>query len=331
MREWDPAAAPSVEIASVLRTVNVILATDLPDDPPWCDASLREYLAVTMPGEHRVCWLAESDGVLAGYASVLMLGDIGVLELLVHPQARRKGVASTLLAVAAERSAAAGFESLGVEVVGGTPAEQFYEALGFRCAFIEVRNVLDLSTVDWPRLARQAYDIAAGYRIEYHPGGPPEELFEPYAAAKTTLRDAPITDLELRPSSYDSERLRASLSTLRARGMRPHTVLAVHESSGLVAGLTEVVVPAHRPGRADQYDTIVVPKHRGYGLGRAMKARMLLELRTSEPALRDMQTWNAMENEPMLRVNAELGFRPDRQWREYEADVADLVRRLQAA
>ena len=37
---------------------------------------------------------------------------------------------------------------------------------------------------------------------------------------------------------------------------------------------------------------------------------------------------NAFENEPMLKVNSELGFQPDRQWSEYEADVADLIRRF---
>ena len=33
----------------------------------------------------------------------------------------------------------------------------------------------------------------------------------------------------------------------------------------------------------------------------------------------------------MLKVNAELGFQPDREWYEYEADVADLVQRLDTA
>jgi hypothetical protein len=31
----------------------------------------------------------------------------------------------------------------------------------------------------------------------------------------------------------------------------------------------------------------------------------------------------------MLKVNSELGFQPDRQWSEYEADIADLARLLQ--
>ena len=108
-------------------------------------------------------------------------------------------------------------------------------------------------------------------------------------------------------------------------------MLAVHETSGAVAGFTEVVVPAQRPTRADQYDTVVVPKHRGYGLGRALKARMLFELRAAEPQLLDVQTWNAAEANAIARVNAELGFRPEREWREYDVDVADLVRHLKAA
>jgi len=216
-------------------------------------------------------------------------------------------------------------------LIGGTPAADFYEAQGFRCAFVEMRNLLDLSTVDWLRLGALAQGVGSGYRIEYHPGGPPEAMFEEYAKAKASGRTTPAFDLELRPSSYDSDRLRASISTLHARGLKPYIVLAVHEQSGTVAGLTEVVVPAQRPTRADQYDTIVVQTHRGYGLGRALKARMLFELRAAEPQLLDVQTWNAVGYESMRRVNAELGFQSDREWREYEVDVDELLRRLDAA
>ena len=37
----------------------------------------------------------------------------------------------------------------------------------------------------------------------------------------------------------------------------------------------------------------------------------------------------ALLNEPLLKVNSELGFQPDRQWSEYDAELADLVRRLE--
>ncbi len=228
--------------------------------------------------------------------------------------------------MAARRVWDEGFQSIGVEVVGDTPAVAFYESLGFTRDYVETRSVLDLRTVDWPALTEMAAEVGAGYRVEFWPGGPPDELIEAYARAKAEVRDS--DDVELRPSSYDPDRLRDSLATLHRRGMKPYIVLALHERTGDVAGLTEVVVPAQHPTRADQYDTIVVHDHRGYGIDRAIKARMLLELRSAEPQLVEVQTWNAQDNESMLKVNAELGYRPDRDWCEYGVDVAELVHRL---
>ena len=108
----------------------------------------------------------------------------------------------------------------------------------------------------------------------------------------------------------------------------PYLVVAVHERTERVAGLTELVVPAQHPTRADQYDTVIVPEHNGYGLARAIKARMLLELRAAEPQLREVQTWHATDREQLQQVNKELGFKPDREWREYEADAPTLAARL---
>ncbi|MGC4848112.1 GNAT family N-acetyltransferase [Micromonospora sp. DT15] len=333
VREWDPRTASSAEIASLLATLNAVLAADLPQDPPWREASLREYLAEVMPGERRISWIAQAEptdpgdtGAVIGQVHVLLLGDIGVLEVLVHPSARRTGLGRDLVLRAARRVYQEGFQSIGVEVVGDTPAVGFYESLGFTREYVETRSVLDLTAVDWAELTEMATGIGAGYQLEFFPGGPPDDLIEAYARAKAEVRD--VDDGELRPSSYDPERLRDSLDTLHRRGMKPYIVLARHEQSGEVAGLTEVVVPAQHPTRADQYDTIVAQDHRGYGIDRAIKARMLLELRSAEPELIEVQTWNAQANEAMLKVNAELGYRPDRDWCEYSVDVAELVHRL---
>lgn len=328
--------ATDEEVRGLLATLNAVLAADLPEDPPWQDVKVREYLATTMPGERRICWIAEEEpgvdggGRLLAHLSVLLLGDIGVLEILVHPQARRRGLGRKLVTLAARRVHLEGFSSIGVEVIGGTSATAFFESLGFEREYVETRGVLTLSTVDWLTLGEMAGGIASGYRIEFHPGGPPEDLIEAYAQAKLEQQNADEPDLDLRPSSSDPQRLRESLTCLHQRGLRPYIVLAIHERSGVVAGLTEVVVPAQHPTRADQYDTIVVRDHRGYGVDRAIKARMLFELRSAEPGLREVQTWNAQHNESMLKVNAELGFQPDRDWYEYGADVAQLVARLES-
>jgi len=333
VREWNPRTASSAEIASLLDTLNAVLAADLPQDPPWQESSMREYLSEVMPGERRISWVAQEDdaldgtpGAIVGHVHVLLLGGIGVLEVLVHPAVRRTGLGRELVRVAARRVWDEGFQSIGVEVVGDTPAVAFYESLGFTRDYVETRSVLDLRTVDWPALTEMAAEVGTGYHVEFWPGGPPDELLEAYARAKAEVRDS--DDVELRPSSYDPDRLRDSLATLHRRGMKPYIVLALHERTGDVAGLTEVVVPAQHPTRADQYDTIVVHDHRGYGIDRAIKARMLLELRSAEPQLVEVQTWNAQDNESMLKVNAELGYRPDRDWCEYGVDVAELVHRL---
>jgi len=329
VREWDPRTAAHAEIESLLDTLNAVLAADLPQDPQWQDSFLREYQSETMPGERRISWVAEDEsGRLPGHANVLLLGDIGVVELFVHPSVRRTRLARTLLAKVVRRVYDEGFSAIGVEVVGGTPAVGFYESLGFAREYVETRSVLRLSTVDWSAIGETAASIGEGLRVEYFPGGPPAELIEGYAVAKASLRDVDDGDLDLRPSSYDAERLRDSLACLHRRGMRPHIVLAFDEATGEVAGLTEVVVPAQHPTRADQYDTIVMPDHRGNGVDRALKARMLLELRSAEPDVAEVQTWNAPDNEPMLKVNAELGFLPDREWFEYGADVPELLHRL---
>ncbi|GIF11004.1 ribosomal protein S18 acetylase RimI-like enzyme [Actinoplanes teichomyceticus] len=334
MREWDPRSASAAEIHSLVATLNAALAADLADDPPWRDVQVRDYLAETMPGERRISWVVEDDRLPEGeseiYAmvSMLLLGDIGVLEILVKPSLRRRGLGRQLLAVAARRAYLEGFSSIGVEAIGGTPAIGFFEALGFEREYVETRSVLSLDTVDWASLGSMASGISSGYRVEYHPGGPPAELLEAYARTKAEAQ-TDDDDLDLQPRSSDPERLRESLETLHRRGLKPYIVLAIHEATGTVAGLTEVVVPAQHPERADQYDTIVVREHRGYGIDRAIKARMLFELRAAEPGLREVQTWNAQHNESMLKVNAELGYQSDRDWFEYIADVAHLVQRLE--
>ena len=334
MREWNPLSASDGEIQSLVEMLNAVLSADLPDDPPWQDVQVREYLAETMPGERRISWVAEDDRLPEGdsrifaHVNLLLLGDIGVLEVLVDPALRRRGLGRQLVAVAARRAYLEGFSSIGVEAIGDTPAIPFWESLGFEREYVETRSVLALSTVDWLALGEMARGIGSGYRVEYHPGGPPEDLIEAYAMAKLEAQSGD-DELDLAPRSSDPQRLRESLETLHKRGLKPYIVLAIHEASGVVAGLTEVVVPIQHPKRADQYDTIVVRDHRGYGVDRAIKARMLFELRSAEPGLLEVQTWNAQHNESMLKVNAELGFQSDRDWFEYGVDVAQLVQRLE--
>lgn len=324
-REWDAKTAPAAEIASLLALLNAGFAVDLPTDPQWRSDMFREYMTEVMPGQRRHSWIAEEDDHLHGHLSLLAMEDTGVIELVIDPHHRGSGLGRALLAMGSHWAHRAGLTSLGVEVPGETAAVAFYQRIGFAQAYSEIRSVLQLATLDWAGLAEMAQGVGSGYRLEYHRGGPPPELLASYAIAKAELPGpAQAGD----PAPYAPELLSESIACLRRRGLEPHVVIAVHERSGDVAGLTEVVIPAQHPERADQYDTIIVPDHRGYGIDRAIKARMLLELRDAAPTLAEVQTWNAPDDHALLKINSELGFRADRQWLEFEASIPDLVTHL---
>jgi mycothiol synthase len=94
---------------------------------------------------------------------------------------------------------------------------------------------------------------------------------------------------------------------------------------GAAAGMTAIFVHPDRPRFAHQEDTAVVPVHRGYGLGRWLKAANLRQARGAVPEIEIVQTYNAETNGPMLDINVAMGFRPFRTYYAYQAPAGDVV------
>jgi len=68
-------------------------------------------------------------------------------------------------------------------------------------------------------------------------------------------------------------------------------------------------VPRAAPRVAYQFDTIVLPAHRGHRLGLLLKVANVRALQAREPSTLRVVTTNATSNEPIVRVNDRLGFR----------------------
>ena len=84
---------------------------------------------------------------------------------------------------------------------------------------------------------------------------------------------------------------------------------AVHEATGEVVAYTVLLV-AQASKKVEQWDTLVVPAHRGHRLGLAVKLANLDALARVAPGVERILTWNAAENGPMRSINDALGFEP---------------------
>ncbi|MGW6687701.1 GNAT family N-acetyltransferase [Streptomyces sp. NPDC054961] len=306
-------APPSDSEADAWRSVLAAArGLDLPQLPPPSPGEVAGRLRVPPARGRAVHWATEG-----GVASLILFADgsnertAHLDELTVRPDARRRGVGTALWQRVREELLAEGRTSVSAEVDLGGPGEAFARALGFE-------NVLPMGWYAQDVRAARAEPpvpgppaLAPGYALHCWPGLVPDAWAQATALAHGSMDDAPSGDLDQRTQTWSAERLHAAHRLILARGGAVTTVAAV-TPQGEVAAYTELVLPDPAGERALQYDTVVAPGHRGHGLGRAVKLRMLAEAAVRHPSLRHIDTSVADENTPMLTVNAALGYRRER-------------------
>lgn len=235
----------------------------------------------------------------------------------VPPEHRGRGVGTALYARLAERAADLGRTVLAAEVhqpfdAPEVPGVGFAKRRGFTRRNVEVRRILRLPV---PRgrldeLAAHAAERTGGYELRQWKGPCPDDLAEQYAYLRSLLMtDAPMGELEYEPEDWDVARLRADERQSAEQGRTVVTTVAI-APDGRLAGHTQIGVPAHEPGAAYQWDTLVLNEHRGHRLGLALKVANLRTLLDEFPDRERLTTYNAEQNGPMVAVNDALGFRP---------------------
>lgn len=263
------------------------------------------------------------DGVVVGEANLhLPLRDnrhFAAAWLSVRPRWRRRGVGTALLAEVERQAALAGRTTVCVEsdTAAGraAAAERFAPRLGYAKALVNVRSDLDLpdGALDdlLAPLEAQAAPFAADHALLTWWDEVPEAWLEQRAGLAARMStDAPLGEVDAEEEVWDADRVRAYLASARAMGRRVVETVAVHRPSGRAVAFTDLAVAEHTPDVAYQWDTLVLADHRGHRLGQLVKAANLRALREGLPGVRRVVTWNAEVNEPMLRVNRALGFRP---------------------
>ncbi|MFD0418252.1 GNAT family N-acetyltransferase [Streptomyces sp. NPDC127108] len=308
------------------RVVAASMAHDLPGVPPPGPEQTHARLTKPALDSHRLTWLAVgADGGPVGVAGLRLFASPGrshlaELELHVDPAHRRLGTGSRLLAAVVAACRAEGRRSLIVEAAADGPGEAFSERRGFRRALTLDHLLLRLDEVAEADLLKLADAEHPGYRLTGWTGAVPDDLADAFATAKNAMNDMPVGDLDFGSVAWDVDRVRAMAQVVADRGDTLLTLAAVHDD-GTLAGYTEIVLPQGAPPRGQQYDTAVVPEHRGHGLGLWVKAAMVRRLRAEHPGVVEIETDNADDNVHMLAVNHALGFRTYRRTREFQLDV----------
>ncbi|MFC5175930.1 GNAT family N-acetyltransferase [Nocardioides taihuensis] len=263
--------------------------------------------------------VAEVDGEVVGAAMLVLFRmdntHLGEVDVWVHPDHRRRGTGSALLAACEDRARADGRDTLISSVYAPMEADSLGSGFAARHGYVlasgELVKALDLpaSAPGWGPLDDEVAAVIDGYRVEVWEDRTPDVRVDDFCALlDRLLGEIPLGELDLRPARWDEARLREGEERAAAAG-RLQVVAAAVAPDGHLCGFTDLRLHRPDPRHASVGATMVLPEHRGHRLGLAVKLashRRLLEL---EPGCHWVETSNAGMNAPMNAVNQKLGYR----------------------
>src|SRR5260221_3363782 len=251
-------------------------------------------------------------------------------ELQVHPDHRRKGLATALFRefVEACEGQHPSIVFMGMANDRVPAAEPFLRGIGATPGLTMKTNQLDIATVDRKQIAEWAQLDPAGYRLERIDGMVPDRLVPAYLAASNGMNDAPKGDLKMADWKLTVEQIRDRENWFKQVGAEGWLILPVNEATGEGAGFTEVTYDPKQPWVIWQQGTAVIDPHRGHRLGLWMKAAMLDRILRERPEATVIRTGNANTNAQMLGINTQLGFKVAWQSTLWQVPIADARKGL---
>lgn len=226
-----------------------------------------------------------------------------LLQVLVHPSQRGRGIGSALFEHGHAQAVRSGARVLRTWIGAASATDrQFAEHRGFAALTRTYRMHLDLTTLDAPRLralgeslaARAGIDIRTLRELERDEG----HLARLYELETRLVGDVPAVDRET-PPPYDR-----FVETLTADDLVPDAYL-VAIRDGAYVGQTSLWA-ATEPSEAHHGLTGVRRELRRLGVARALK--IAATLRAIELGYRTLTSDNDDLNVPMIALNRSLGF-----------------------
>jgi mycothiol synthase len=251
-------------------------------------------------------------------------------DAYVRPEHRREGIGSLWLPLITQLMREFGCTKVGMYTTLES-GHGFMKALGAQPKLTEIESRLKLADVDWDMVKRWAEDgprRSPGTRLEVYDGRIPEELWPDFANQRSALLNTmPFEHLDIGDIVVTPERMRDWYERAELTGEVSHDMLT-REPDGTISGMTDVSWAPYRRTLIQQQFTGVLPSARGRGIGKWIKAAMLLHIRDLHPDAEWIVTENARSNEPMLYINRALGFKPHRTSIEYQMTLDQLESKL---
>jgi GNAT superfamily N-acetyltransferase len=247
----------------------------------------------------------------------------------VHPKHRRHGIGRSWIPLMVDLMNRHGCTTLTL-ATHEESGHQFLKWMGAEGKSAGAENRLQLAEVDWDMLLRWVRDGAAQSprtRLEIYDGHLPKEMWEEYCPQfEALLNTMPWDQLDHGDIVVTPAHLADWYARLDLQGGSDYTMLT-REPDGTISGVTDMNYVPYKAQYIEQGFTGVRADARGRGLGKWLKAAMLLHVREIYPDLKTVITGNASSNGPMLAINKKMGFKEHRAGDEYQISREKLTSR----
>lgn len=340
IEEIDLTGASDEKVRPFVELNWVLDREAIPEDPERPFEAIAQNLRMYTSMFDRWRWAAwTADRELAGQMVIRRSNTdnfhIRSVYLVVHPDHRRRGVASGLLARGIEHIDKESetrtdkpllLESWSMDRVPA--AAEFAKSLGATAALRARSSQLDLTAIDRAKMREWASIDPNGYHLEWIAGGTPDRLMANVVTAQVTMNTMPREGLQWEDWKVTPELIREWERLNEQRGQKRLMLIAIDDATGETASFTEIFHDPRVPSVLHQGGTATVPSHRGKGLGKWVKAQMVERVLKDLPEARYVRTDNAASNDAMLAINVGMGFKPA--WEEiiWQVPVADAKRAL---
>ena len=252
------------------------------------------------------------------------------VEPVVLARYRRQGVGTQLLPLIVDHARKVG----AIWIQGDTKFEsgfRFSEKIGATEVGRQRTNRLMVDRLDWELMQRWTEEGRSrnpDVELVRFVNLPVPGLIDPICDLITDInRNQPKDEVEGMSFTLTSEEFILENKRLEERNIE-RVIICTREPDNTLSGMTDMFYSESNPTHANVSLTGVRREFQNRGLGKWLKAAMMLDMRERYPGVRFVDTNNFNNNRPMMNINDRMGFELLEQFVFYKISVHDLAAKV---